>query len=269
MKNLPLLMTGLALIFTACRKEEEEPALDTDLAANEQALAASERAYATEVDAYVFPLSLNSSLCFPGNGNGTVDCVTVTDSGADVYPRTITLDYGDACVGIGGNVRSGVITITWTAAPDQINAQRTVNFVDFAFNDRSITGSRTVTYTGLNAEEQPTYALVIDTDIETANGTLGHNATQNIVWLSGYATAACFDNVFEVTGASTVVRPNGVTVVRTITTPLIVDRVCGYIVAGVIQVTGVLNPRSLDYGDGTCDNIAVLTMNGNTYEIAL
>lgn len=262
-------MAGAALVFTACKKEEEEPKLDTDLAANEQAIGASERSYSSEVDAYVYPLSLSSSACFPGNGNGTVDCVAVTDTGADVYPRTVTLDYGDACEGPGGNIRSGQISITWSAAPDQTGAQRTVNFIDFAFNGRAITGTRTVTYTGTNDADNPTYSLVVDTDIETANGTLGHNATQTIVWISGHDTPACFDNVFEVSGASVVVRPNGTSVTRTITTPLIVDRPCGYIVSGVIEVTGVWNTRTLNYGDGTCDNIAILTMNGNTYQITL
>lgn len=271
MKNLLLMTAAAALLLSACKKDEQSPSSDTELVSNEKALSQSEQAFSAEVDAYVYSLNPAAVNCSWGSfqGNGAVDCVTVTDTGSDAYPRTVTLDYGDGCEGPGGHVRAGVIAITWSAAPDEIGSTRTVNFVSFSFNGRSISGTRTVTYNGTNSVGNPTYTRVIDAQIETQNGMLGHTANQSIEWLSGHDTPTCFDNVFALDGSSVVLRPNGNAITRTITETLIVDRICGYTVSGVIEVTGVWNNRSIDFGDGECDNLAVLTMNGNSTEITL
>ena len=41
------------------------------------------------------------------------------------------------------------------------------------------------------------------------------------------------------------------------------------IVSGVISIVRNGNTGTLDYGDGTCDNTALFTFNGNTYTIAI
>jgi len=45
---------------------------------------------------------------------------------------------------------------------------------------------------------------------------------------------------------------------------------CKYITKGTVEITpDKLSPRIINYGDGTCDNKAVLTINGNSFEITL
>ena len=41
------------------------------------------------------------------------------------------------------------------------------------------------------------------------------------------------------------------------------------IVSGIITIVRNGNTATLDYGDGTCDNLAVLTVNGNQYNIII
>jgi len=41
------------------------------------------------------------------------------------------------------------------------------------------------------------------------------------------------------------------------------------IVLGVITIVRNGNTATLDYGDGACDNLAVLTVNGNTFNIVI
>jgi hypothetical protein len=60
----------------------------------------------------------------------------------------------------------------------------------------------------------------------------------------------------------------------TITTPLLVKMSCinqnkPLLVQGIITFTRNGNTATLDYGDGTCDNLAVFTINGNAYNIII
>lgn len=45
---------------------------------------------------------------------------------------------------------------------------------------------------------------------------------------------------------------------------------CKYITKGTVEIApDKLNPRTVNYGDGTCDSKATVTVNGNTFEITL
>lgn len=45
---------------------------------------------------------------------------------------------------------------------------------------------------------------------------------------------------------------------------------CKYITKGTVEIApDKLTPRTINYGDGTCDNKATVTVNGNTFEITL
>ena len=55
-----------------------------------------------------------------------------------------------------------------------------------------------------------------------------------------------------------------------ITQPLKITFVCPWIVSGTIEATPDDNfVRVLDYGNGTCDNNATITVDGNVYNIKL
>jgi hypothetical protein len=55
-----------------------------------------------------------------------------------------------------------------------------------------------------------------------------------------------------------------------ILTPLRKELVCRFIVSGTIEIRPENLPvRLLDYGDGECDNIATVTINGEVYTIYL
>jgi hypothetical protein len=41
------------------------------------------------------------------------------------------------------------------------------------------------------------------------------------------------------------------------------------LVSGVITFVRNNNPATLDYGNGDCDNLAVFTINGNSYNVTI
>jgi hypothetical protein len=260
--HLTLVLVSFAII-TGCKKETDN---DTTDATYDTTFQTAEKSFSQDVD-YVTKSGGSDTNC---SFNGFLaDCVEVTDSGEDSYPRTIILDYGDGCEGPGGNTRSGEIHISLTGPMDVSGSVRTVTFVDFSFNNRSLEGTRVTTRGEDNSEGQPTMTRVVDMSITAAGVSFERNFTEQITWLSGYDTPTCGDNVFEITGNGTVVRPNGVSVNRVIMIPMVIDQICGYTVSGVVSIEAPNGTRTLDYGDGSCDDQAIMTVNGNSFSITL
>lgn len=67
-------------------------------------------------------------------------------------------------------------------------------------------------------------------------------------------------------------RPNGVVVTKTIaeTSPLVFAASCKHIVSGIASFENSKGRKwSIDYGDGSCDDKATLTVNGKSKEITI
>lgn len=269
MKNITgtITLTFLFSLFilSSCRKQDQSNN-DITAATNEALFMATERGYEDEVE--LFSRSASSSdQCNPLDY--LVDCVEVTDSGVDVYPRDITLDFGSGCEGSNGAVRSGMIHISISGDMMEEGSVRTVTFDGFQVDNTQVAGSRITTSLGVNGDGNPMYTRVIDTEFTRNGNLLTRDLTQTVTWLSGHETAICGDNVFQIDGTGSVVRPNGNVVTRTTLEPVIIDRVCGYPVQGVILTNAPMGERTIDFGDGTCDNIAVVYVNGEEIEISL
>lgn len=251
------------LLLVSCKKENNTD--DSVASTNEVSFLVAEKSFSEDIE-HVTKSGFIDTNCA---GEGFLaSCVTVTDSGEDIYPRTIVLDYGDGCEGPGGNTRSGSILITLTNDMSEVGAVRTVTFQDFAFNNKHLDGTRITTRLEDTADGKPQFSRTIDMTITHINSIERH-FTENIVWTSGFETEACGDNVFTVTGSGYVVRPNGVVVTRTISIPLVRDFICGYTISGVVTIDAPNGTRMIDFGPGTCDDEATVIFNGNSTTITL
>lgn len=209
----------------------------------------------------------SSNPCNPGQMVG--QCATVTED-SETFPKNISIDFGTGCTDAHGRVRTGIIHIHLTAEMTELGAVRTVTFENFHINEMQITGSRITTNTGATESGQPIFSRVVDVQITRPAGTFHRQFSGQVTWMSGFDTEACGDNVFSETGSGSVTRPNGVTVTRTITSPLIVDQTCGYITAGEVEMNTPQGTASINFGNGSCDDQAVLTRpNGTTETITL
>lgn len=201
------------------------------------------------------------------------DCAVVTTTKPrGEFPNTITIDFGDGCEGDYGRVRKGKIIINISDNMKNTGAVRTITFEDFFIDDVAITGSRTLTNTGLNNENKPTYSLVISEFTLTFPN--GDQAVKNVnrihTFVQGYLTPNRLDDVWAITGTANGVTRDGKTFTVNITSPLIKKGSCRWIVDGVIEITTETATISLDFGDGACNGVAVITLpDGTTKEINL
>jgi hypothetical protein len=109
----------------------------------------------------------------------------------------------------------------------------------------------------------------------TINGQSHHRVgTRTREIIAGYDTPNVFsDNVYSITGNWTTTHPTG-TVTSTITSPLLAKMSCmnvnkPLLVQGVITFNKNNHSATLDYGTGECDNLAVYTVNGISYNIVI
>jgi hypothetical protein len=104
----------------------------------------------------------------------------------------------------------------------------------------------------------------------TKNGeTYKRSNIGTIEWISGFETTDKTDNVYYVSGSGSVVLNDSATYIKTITTPLLFDAGCEFIKSGVIELNRNGSISVINYGDGTCDNVATVTTDGTTEEINL
>ena len=91
-----------------------------------------------------------------------------------------------------------------------------------------------------------------------------HSGTQDIVQTAGNNTPnILLDDVFSITGNRTVTKSNGVTRVGTGLTALQKKTICENIDKGTYKIEGPSHIAVIDFGDGTCDNQATVSIDGN------
>ena len=186
---------------------------------------------------------------------------------------TRTIDFGSAgCTLPNGNVLKGKIIISFSN--DFTSKSRTLSyrFVDFYHNGKLLQGNKSITYesksTELLATEHPVMTFTVDMKITFDDGKVySRTGTTVKETIEGNETPLNWeDNVFLVTGNSATSLANGDTVTTVITTPLRYITSCKlpFPVSGIVSSVG-----TLDFGDGKCDNLATLTIDGVTKDIIL
>jgi hypothetical protein len=261
-----LLLTASVSLFTACRKNDKDT---TDT--KEDTGYASDQNLAEKIFDDAQTMSDKGANTTSGSGAfKTSACGTVTHSAG-----TFTIDFGSAnCLCTDGRNRRGKIIVNYSGgAYADSGSTHTITFDNYYQNDNKVEGTKTVTNMGANSAGQPYFAITVIGTVTKTDGTvITTNWTRTRTWTAGYATPINWlDDVYEITGAGTTVRPAG-TVTVNITAPLVVALNCRWVEAGTVVYTlssGLT--RTLSYGaTAACDDQATLTLPGGAvYNITL
>ncbi|MDI9257795.1 hypothetical protein [Flavobacterium sedimenticola] len=272
MKTTKMIL-GLALAFTiwSCSKEDGENSTLSEAKINAKIDAIADDVSDIVEKEYYEAANLagrnaqTQELALP-------DCVTVTVTG-DLSSWTRTLVFAN-CTMPNGNVLDGTIIISGSTDFDAPTQTINYSFVNFHHNNILVEGNRsmvrTLQSTAALATIHPVANVAFDMQLTFPNGNTYHRVGNRVrEMIAGFNTPLLWlDNVFSITGSWTTTFPSG-TRTSTITTPLVAEATCPYLVSGVITVVGPNNTATLDYGNGDCDNQATLTVNGTTTTIFL
>ncbi len=200
-------------------------------------------------------------------------CATVTLDTLS-SPKKITIDFGPTnCLGRDGRYRRGKIITTFEGRYRTINSTHTTTFEDYYVNDNHMEGSRTVVNIGPDQNGHLVFTVVDEGKVTLTDGRVfSHSSNKNRTWVEGDKTPSIWDDVYEITGSKSVNNSDGKGFTALIIEPLRRAVSCSNITKGILKITPI-NPeykeRILDYGDGTCDDLATVTVDGKTRTIKL
>ncbi|PLW92553.1 MAG: hypothetical protein C0592_10205 [Marinilabiliales bacterium] len=200
-------------------------------------------------------------------------CATVTITPFDLvtFPKTITIDFGTTnCLGNDGRYRRGIIEVVTTGWYRDSGTVITITPISYFVDDNQVTGYKTVTNMGHNQAGNLNYDIEIDGTVITSEGTITHISSRNREWIEGESTVFNpWDDKYLITGDAHGTNVEGEPYTMTILTALQVQFGCRWIQAGTLQMESGGYTIMVDYGNGDCDASAVVTINGNTYNIVM
>lgn len=272
--KLVLLFSFFALYFTACEKNDlqapelsiaEDDALTTDL---------YEDVFAEVEDAMEF---MEDDIYGGGlKSASTVVCkiITVEHPGdSTLWPRTVTIDYGEGCISPNGRTRKGKIIVVVNDRYNSENYYRTVSFENFYIDDFKIEGEKVVNNEGMNDNGNMYFSVVLTGGkVITPEGKIITKEYNRIrEWVAGSSTPRFrWDDEYLVTGTASGVNRNEVAFTRTILEPLYITKDCRWIRSGKVEISAEGRENAiLDYGDGTCDRFAIVTVGEKSWTISL
>lgn len=185
--------------------------------------------------------------------SGSVSITLVSTS-----PLTYILDFGTGYK----NRRGTTIMGKMKMVVDIAKLSRTITFIDFKINGNKVSGNKTVTY---SPTPVPTWTIEAnDTIVKASDGktiTFKSNRVRKFI---------VADSTFSITGTCSGVNAKGKSYTGTINEDLIIRIDYPYIVKGKFSMlVGDMKSVVVDYGDGTKDNKATVTINGKSHDITL
>lgn len=265
---LTLLFLSGTLLFTSCKKtttDNDEIETSVQLTTD-----ASVSDYLVEDVSDVKDEALLDKDLMGTNGpitpietNGITSCATITVTPLNGFPKTIVIDFGTGCVSPNGILRSGKVQIVLSDSLRRPGSTAVTTFDNYFVNHFKVEG--TITWTNTSTPGVKSWRR------EVANGKVTapdgrywlHNGIRNVVQTGGASTPRnLLDDEFSITGNGSVTNAAGVSRTHNILTALVKKVACANIDRGTIRFEGPHHYAILDYGNGICDRIATISIDG-------
>ena len=212
-------------------------------------------------------------------------CANITmDTLNHLDADTLIIDFGSTdCLCADGRYRRGKINVVYSGLNYPVHYRdsgMTANFTttNYFVNDNQIMGTKTVHNNGWNSAHHLTWSVTVNGQIVLANngGTITWNTNKTKELLAGQASHGAPINwaiaKVGLTGSASGTSADGHNFTANVTSQIIRDFTCGvnrrHFVQGTLDFTPDNKPtRHIDFGNGTCDDIAVVTIGSHQYTV--
>ncbi|MEO6316411.1 MAG: hypothetical protein ABIU63_05285 [Chitinophagaceae bacterium] len=274
---IAVVVISSSLLFTSCKKEAAKDS-DTESAEDYNTAESSFNDVTTIADQAALTGSVNMRVAGDAANNradGSLGsaCSTVTVDTVSI-PHLISVDFGTAnCMCNDGKNRRGKITLSYIGRYKDAGTAIAVSFNNYFVNNNQLTGTETITNLGLNNAGNPAYKIETKGTIKEANGawTFTWESSRKREWTAGASTPLVQgDDAYSLTGSSSGVNREGKAFTLNISAPLVRKMSCNWLESGRVDLTPEgLAVRTVDFGNGNCDNKATLTINGNVFTFSM
>jgi hypothetical protein len=267
-----LFIVAVILFMYACKKENTKAPVDnTPFNAN-----------SVEKNAVVATASFDGLNDFAQSGFdiSTLKGGTSTIAGCpsvsvnfQVPPFSITLDWGTGCTNSDGITRSGKVTMSLSGLMSEKNNVATMKIENYIVDGMKVSGTTKITFVGLNAGNNwPRYSIISEGKIEFADKSIVTYRSESVrLQAEGTRTESITDDVWrtEIHSASGVNKDGTKWTAKT-TKVMIKKGDCKWYNSGTFVITPETGDiKTVDFGDGTCDNKATLKVGDKITEITL
>jgi len=222
--------------------------------------------------------SIGQEIISGANGTDTATrCFTVAYTQLSPparFPLKVVIDFGAGCTGRDGRTRKGKIIIVYTGPLFVPGNSTTTTFDGYAVNDISVEGTHKISNVSTQSIKSFRVVVLAAKLTKPSGDFTQWNSEKTISQIEGLGTPLFpLDDVFTLDGGANGSVKKGDRFFQwstNIKEPLVKKFVCRWIVKGIVVMrksnTAV---AELNYGNGTCDNKATLTVNGQVREITL
>lgn len=262
------MLLGIALIFSACNKEQETQRSAENHVKQEAEMEAAFEDTDQLVGSAVQQSENNERI--EGLLEGDL-CANATVS-FNAEAKSIIIDFGSGCTSPRGVERKGKVIISFTGRYGQNGTVISTSFDNYSVNGIQIEGTRTLTNKGFSNNG-------ITFEVKVINGKLtwpdGSSATINL----NHDRTWIFNNEnrieFRISGSASGINRNGENFSSAITEPLVFTLDCvmqqiNIPTKGIKKVTVGERPElTINYGDGTCDKTINLSNENRSWSITV
>lgn len=255
----------LGIATTSCKKNDVEDFETTFELSGDQAISDNLTEDARSVlDEAAVSVNLMGSRDIAQTTN-ILSCATVTVT-PGAFPKTITIDFGTAgCTSPNGVYRKGKINVVLSDSIRRTGSTAVMTFDNYYVNLFKIEG--TATWTNTSSAGTFSWTRKVENGKVTApDGRYWlHSGLRSVVQTSGSSTPLnLLDDVYSITGNHTVTNAAGKTRTANVLEALQKKTICENIDKGKIKIEGSSHYAVIDFGDGSCDRVATISIDGRT-----
>jgi hypothetical protein len=272
-KKIALVILGASLVFSSCQRDGVEPV--------KYELTDDDKGFGSDHSRMEF---LNEDVENIANmaiwADSTQSILTINGCqpfiNHDTNLNKIVIDFGSGCPSPNPNeevVRKGRIIVNYTMKYWDSGSVHTITFDDYYYDGVRLSGYKIIENRGDNNQGNPYTSIIVSDTLHLGSnlGYISYNSERERSYTSGWATPGNIeDDVFEVTGSGAIKRGNGSYCDFNILEALLVAGNCKNIKAGQLQLIPLNgDSRTINYGEGDCDDDAKLEIAGMIFDIKL
>lgn len=271
MKRILLISTiALTLVssfFVSCKKQE--PDTETQSAVDNNICETEFTKSMSTVNGFAIKENgVKQMLLRADRSSGPAIIVDPADT-LDGFPVTMTIDYGTAGVldSIDHKLRKGQVICVFSHSWHLVGSSVKVNLVNYSVNGISYAcDSMKITHSAAYAFTHQ----IFKGKCTNPSWALQWEALRTYTQTGGTGDLNPYNDVFSLSGNASGVNREGKSYTVNITQPIVKRSSCGWIESGRMDITPQgLSTRTVDFGNGNCDNKAAIIISGNTFTFTM